>query len=372
MMWILISLLALCGFGIGVGSLVVFGSRLGCIQKLAGERRWLSRCIALLLVVLLAAVLYVAMDPVNMIIVMLHLAAVRLIVEGLFLLLKKYAKKKVWKYLADVVSLVAVTAYLCVGWYQCTHVWEKDYTLQSDKLQGNLRVVQITDSHIGATFDGKGLLPYIRQINALHPDVVVITGDFVDDGTTKEDMLDACRAIGELKTKDGVFFSYGNHDKGYASEEEKGWTNDMLLDELRDNNVTILQDESVLIDGRYYIVGRQDKSEETRGQGRKSPKALMGQLDSSLYKVVLDHQPCEYDKEAAAGANLVLSGHTHGGQLIPFHYMGEWTRQYERRYGHEKRGETDFIVSSGISDWELLFKTGCRSEYVVVDVKGSR
>ena len=71
-----------------------------------------------------------------------------------------------------------------------------------------------------------------------------------------------------------------------------------------------------------------------------------------------------------AGVDLVLSGHTHGGQLLPVNYVGEWTGVNAKTYGLERRGKTDFVVTSGISDWAIQFKTGCKSEYVVIDITG--
>ena len=69
--------------------------------------------------------------------------------------------------------------------------------------------------------------------------------------------------------------------------------------------------------------------------------------------------------------DLVLSGHTHGGQLFPFNNLGKWLGFNDAIYGYERLDNTDFIVTSGISDWELLFKTGCRSEFVVIDIKSN-
>ena len=128
-----------------------------------------------------------------------------------------------------------------------------------------------------------------------------------------------------------------------------------------------------MLDGRFYLVGRQDASEELDfGRSRAKIADLISELDEDKFSIVLDHQPRDYNAEADAGADLVLSGHTHGGQLIPlmqltgwFHIAGD-----DRIYGTEQRENTDFIVTSGISDWAIKFKTGCRSEYVIVDIQG--
>lgn len=104
---------------------------------------------------------------------------------------------------------------------------------------------------------------------------------------------------------------------------------------------------------------------------RLSPAELMAKAAPGGYTVVLDHQPVEYDLLGASGADLVLSGHTHGGQLFPLNQVGRMIGAVDRVYGHEKRGAADFIVTSGISNWALKFKTGTRSEYVVINIKGA-
>ena len=143
-----------------------------------------------------------------------------------------------------------------------------------------------------------------------------------------------------------------------------------MVAELEKNQVKVLQDETILLDGRFYLIGRQDRSEEQRGSGRASMEELTAGLDSEKYSIVLDHQPHDYEAQEASGVDLVLSGHTHGGQFFPINPMGEWMGVDDKRYGYEKRGNTGFIVTSGISDWAIQFKTGCKSEYVVVDIQG--
>ena len=99
---------------------------------------------------------------------------------------------------------------------------------------------------------------------------------------------------------------------------------------------------------------------------------LVKKLDTDKYIVVMDHQPHDYDNQEKAGVDMVLSGHTHGGQFFPVNNAGVWIGANDKTYGREKRTDTNFIVTSGISDWALKFKTGCKSEYVVIDVEQNK
>ena len=143
----------------------------------------------------------------------------------------------------------------------------------------------------------------------------------------------------------------------------------LLVAELQKNGVTVLQDEAVLLADDYYILGRKDSSEFMRGGKRENMNTLVKDLDKNKYVVVLDHQPNDYKNQVAAEVDLVLSGHTHGGQLWPLNKAGEWIGANDKTYGYERRNVTDFIVTSGISDWAIKFKTGTKSEIVVIDIK---
>ena len=98
---------------------------------------------------------------------------------------------------------------------------------------------------------------------------------------------------------------------------------------------------------------------------------LVSGLDKNKFIIVMDHQPNDYEKEAKARVDLVLSGHTHGGQLFPLNKVGEWIGANDKTYGIERRGQTNFVVTSGLSDWAIRFKTGTKSELVVIDIMHS-
>lgn len=337
--------------------------------KALKEKKMLRFLAGLVIMIIITAIIRFTMGTINAAICIIHLMIFWLICDGVSKIVEKKRRKDFTRYYAGMFAIGITVIYLACGWYLNHNVWHEKYEVTTDKKVGNLRIVQFADSHVGATFDGEGFLEHVKDMQSLKPDIVVITGDYVDDDTTKEDMIDACAALGTLKTTYGVYYSFGNHDKGYYGPEYRGYSGSDLIAELEKNNVNVLQDETVLLDDRFYVIGRQDQSEEMMGS-RASMEELTKDLDKDKYSIVLDHQPHDYDAQAKAGVDLVLSGHTHGGQLFPFNRMGQWTGVDDKSYGIEKRENTNFIVTSGISDWAIKFKTGCKSEIVVVDIKG--
>lgn len=323
-------------------------------------------------ILLPSVLIWAVWGSMNMIIVLLHLAVFWGIAALVQWGVQKCRKKPLRRYYAGAAAILITVLYLGVGFVQANHVWQTDYTVTTEKPVGSLRVALLADAHVGTTFDGEGLAAHIDRIQAQKPDVVVITGDFVDEDSSRADMVAACRSLRRLDAPYGVYFVFGNHDKGLYASGQRGYSGDDLIAELEKNGVTVLQDETVLLDDRFYLIGRQDASEELDFGGSRADIAdLTGDLAQDKYAIVLDHQPRDYDAEAKSGVDLVLSGHTHGGQMIPLMQFIRWFHVGDDNvYGMERRENTDFIVTSGISDWAIQFKTGCRSEYVIIEIQG--
>lgn len=360
-----------------IGSAVYLAARVrrfGPLQRLRQKRRALSWLIGFALVLLPAAALSLLWTPLNMAVCLLHLTLFWLLADLVFALIRRLRHAAFKRYWAGLTALIVSVGWLTMGWVQANCVWRKDYTISTDKQVGSLRVALLSDSHMGTTFHAQGFAGHLQRVQAQQPDVVVMVGDFVDESTTRADMAAACQALGQLDAPYGVYFVFGNHDKNNYAGEGRAYTGEELAAELEKNGVTVLEDETVLIDHRFYLIGRQDASEaaEHRG-GRASMAELTQNLDKSKFSIVLDHQPRDYASQAASGVDLVLSGHTHGGQLIPLVQLMKIPGMSgdNNVYGLQARDQTRFIVSSGISDWELLFKTGCRSEYVIIDIQGA-
>lgn len=350
---------------VGVVYLVTRVHRFSFVREFGEAHRVLAWLVSVPPVAMLA--LFLLINTYAAAVVVVHVLAIWLLCDLVAFIIRKCRKRGRGKrYIAGVVAVGISVAYLSVGWFCAHHVFETSYSFKTEKDLGGepLRVVLIADSHIGITLDGEDFAYEMQRVQATAPDVVVICGDFVDDDTRKEDMIRSCQALGWLQLTYGVYFVYGNHDKGYY--RYRNFTSKELREELRKNDVVILEDDAVLIDDRFYLVGRQDRSV----RDRMGMEGLLSGLDGSKYTILLDHQPNDYANEAREGVDLVLSGHTHGGHLFPAMFFGVWTGLNDRSYGTEVRGETRFLVTSGISGWGVPFKTGAISEYAVIDIEG--
>ena len=398
MMWAFIFIFMFAAFIAACIYLITRVRKIALVDKLAKDRKWLSILISALTCVVFIVVLSLAMGYINAIIVTIYMILFWLVCEFAFWLVGKvknrmkstagettesniiknnaessvkHKKRKI--YYAGVTAIIITIVYMSWGWYQAHNVWQKDYTIHTDKAVGSIKLALIADSHTGTTFDGEGFAEHVKAIQAQDPDAVLIAGDFVDDDTSLIDMKKCCEALGTLDTKYGVYYVFGNHDKGYYASERRGYDGDDIIAELEKNGVAVLQDETVLLGDSFYIIGRQDLSEVTdRGGSRADIEDLVKDLDDDKYQIVMDHQPADYANEKASGVDLVLSGHTHGGQLFLIKLFQEITGMggNDQIYGLENIDGSDFIVTSGISDWAIKFKTGCRSEYVIIDIQG--
>ena len=309
-------------------------------------------------------------DFINAAICVIYFAMIWALTDFAFYLLEKFFHLSFAHYYAGWVAIVLSVAALGFGWYTVHHVEKTTYEITTTKNMSDLKVVMFADSHMGTTFNADGFQKHLETMQQENPDIVLVVGDYVDDDSTKDDMIKATKFLGQMKTKYGIYFVMGNHDKGYYGVKRRGYGEEDLVNELEKNGIVVLRDQAVLVNNSFYVIGRKDYS-VSREQGRKrlSMDELTKDLDKSKYLIVLDHQPADYKNQAKSEVDLVLSGHAHGGQLFPFNQVGKWIGANDLVYGYEKRNNTNFIVSSGISDWAIKFKTGTKAEFVVIDIK---
>lgn len=331
------------------------------IKRLTEKSKAAGIILPAIIVILITAVCVIAFKTFAAIVVLLHLILIWLLCDLISFIIKKLCKKTVKADITAIAAVLLTAIYLGIGWYYAHHVYETSYTIKTDKLDEPLRIVAIADSHLGVTLDGDEYASELDKIEKLSPDILFIVGDLVDDDTSKEDMIFACEALGEFEATHGVYYVYGNHDKGYSDSIE--FSDEELREALTANGVTILEDDVIDIGDKLRIVGRKDRSDDER-----NPMDMLVGSPNDRYTIVLDHQPNDYDAQEKLGVDLVISGHTHGGHIFPAGFVGLLIGANDKVYGHEKRGNTDFIVTSGISGWAIPFKTGCVSEYVIIEI----
>ncbi|MEY8427114.1 metallophosphoesterase [Lachnospiraceae bacterium 46-15] len=255
---------------------------------------------------------------------------------------------------------------LMMGYGYCTmrQIVRTEYTVESDKLQSDYQVVLITDTHYGTIQNPDLLIEKIEEINTLHPDFVILCGDIVEEGTSKESMEEAFRVLGKLKSTYGTYYVYGNHDRQRyrdTASRPRAYTEKELAHAIESNGITILCDQWNAIGTDVALAGREDVASPS---GRASSKDLLKDIDRSRFIIVADHQPVEAEENAAEGVDLELSGHTHAGQIFPIGYFTEWFGGMN--YGEYQEGGCRVIVSSGTTGWGFPVRTQGKCEYVVV------
>lgn len=194
-------------------------------------------------------------------------------------------------------------------------------------------------------------------------DILLLGGDIVDEGTTLEGVQEVFKFLGDVNTKKGIYFVYGNHDMS-RYRKIPNYTIKDLKNNIDENKIILLDDNSKEIDDGLIIIGRRDKSLKNR----MDSKELIKVLDLNKYLILLDHQPLDLEVNSKLGYNLQLSGHTHNGQIFPFNLIIKYFNLAELIYGHRKLDSFDIVVSSGISGWGYPIRTSEQSEYVVINI----
>lgn len=215
-----------------------------------------------------------------------------------------------------------------------------------------VKMVMLSDLHLGYHNPRKELARWVDMINAENPDVVLIAGDIIDMSIrplVEENMAEEMRRI-----EAPVYACLGNHEYYTGEPLAQQFYHDAQIHLLRDTCVAV---------GDLCIVGRDDRT----NRKRCAIQQLAQQADNSKYTIVLDHQPYQLELTEQAGFDFQFSGHTHEGQVWPISWITNSI--YECAFGQYQRGNTRYYVSSGMGIWGGKFRIGTRSEYIVAELK---
>lgn len=207
-----------------------------------------------------------------------------------------------------------------------------------------LRIVQLSDVHIGSVLKAAWLRRVVAKVNALQPDLVVITGDLVDGSVAQ--LAQEVAPLADLASKHGVFFVTGNHEY-YSGAPE--WVAHLptLGIEVLDGRLCSVEVGGTGVD----LLGLPDPA-AVHFLGKRGPAVseLTAGRDEARPLIALAHQPVSVHELAGHGVDLQLSGHTHGGQIWPFNLLVRLQQPYVAGlYRHDAR--TQVYVSRGTGFW---------------------
>jgi predicted MPP superfamily phosphohydrolase len=225
-----------------------------------------------------------------------------------------------------------------------------------DNLNG-FKIVQITDIHVSRTVGRRFVQTVVDMTNELKPDLVALTGDLVDGSVAQ--LRDDVAPLADLKALHGLFFITGNHE--YYSGVQQ-W-----LEETARLGFTVLMNEHRVIErgaGRLLLAGVTDYSGGQFNHDHLSdPHRAMAGAPPCHAKILLAHQPKSIFEASKAGYDYVISGHTHGGQYFPYHFLAALAQPYISGF-HTHNG-TRIYVSKGTGYWGPQLRIGTRSEITV-------
>ncbi len=260
-------------------------------------------------------------------------------------------------------AILALTGVLCIyGLYEAKRTPRlKRVTVPVEGLPAafeGFRIVQITDIHAGPTVKRSFIGRVVREVNALEADIIAVTGDLVDGSV--EHLAAEVAPVGELSARHGVFFVTGNHEY-YVGV--RPW-----LAEIERLGLIVLENDGRVIerDGARLLVAGVNDFDGGHGPGHhlSDPEAARentGEVDTAI---LLGHQPRSVFAAERAGYQLLVSGHTHGGQYMPFNLMIGLQQPYTA--GLHCHGATWVYVSRGTGFWGPPLRIGVPSEITVL------
>ena len=267
------------------------------------------------------------------------------------------------------------------GIYHAKHIKVTPYKITVDKSapdMDSLKIVLLADTHFGYNSGAVHAQEIVDKINEQQPDLVCIAGDIFDN---EYDAVREPEKISEIlrtiRSKYGVYACWGNHDLNepilagftfkHKKEDSKQLKDPRMKLFLQNSNIQLLEDEAVLIDNSFYVVGRKDASLiEKIEEKRKTPAQLTQKLDKDKTIIVIDHQPKELQDIADAGVDLDLCGHTLDGQTFPGNFTVKFL--WENPCGYLQKGYMHNIVTSGSGVWGPAMRVGTDSEICTINL----
>ena len=268
-------------------------------------------------------------------------AILTLLAEGLRLILP--ATDRQIAFVVAILGILCVIAAVLISHYLAV----KKVSIKSKKVTRPYRIVQISDVHIGSRQQGF-MQRIVNRINTLQPDFIVVTGDLIDSSAVD---YEALQSINQLKSK--TYFSIGNHER-YADLPK-------ILNIAERLGMHILRQQTDRQEELTFI--GVDDADDRDQVGKQLPAVS---IDTETFNILLYHRPVGWWAARQHGVDLMLSGHTHNGQIFPFNWIVK--QQFDRIRGLHSKENAHLYVSSGTGTWGPLMRLGSLNEITLVEI----
>ena len=269
-------------------------------------------------------------------------------------------RREFFKKSLDISSFGLAFALSAKAIYEARFIKLEKVTIQLKNLKQNYKIVQLSDIHIGGLIDAKFIASIIEKVNVLSPDILVITGDLVDVKLSQA--MSALQELQKAKTKYGTYFIVGNHE--YLHDV------DAIMSAVKSLGIKVLENENVYIGeagNGFNLAGVYDIFGYRVLHHIPELEVALKDKDNASPTVLLAHQPLYVD-EVKQGVDLMLSGHTHGGQLYPFRFLVKLQQPYIDGL-HQHNDALQVYVNKGTGFWGPPMRLGASSEVTEITLE---
>ncbi|HVJ45828.1 MAG TPA: metallophosphoesterase [Luteolibacter sp.] len=219
-----------------------------------------------------------------------------------------------------------------------------------------LRIAHLSDTHVGKFTSGKVLVDLAEATNKLKADLVLLTGDLIDNSL--DDLPEALDMVGRLDPRSGLYLIEGNHDLFHGPEQ--------FGQGVIDRGFNLLRDETAVVTAKGHPIELLGIRWNQRGTPIETHiDQVMNEHNPEALPILLAHHPHAFDHAAKLGIPLTLAGHTHGGQLMLTPEIGAGPMMFKYWSGLYQKPDANLVVSNGAGNWFPL-RTASPAEIVHV------
>ena len=277
------------------------------------------------------------------------------------------------------ICIIIVFIISTYGVFHADKIVSKNYDIIVDKevpKLDTLKVSLVSDLHLGYNSTTYHITKMVNLINEFNPDIVIIAGDIFDndyDAISNPDKI--IKKLKKIESTYGTYAVFGNHDIDesilagftFTWKNNKGNSDKRMNQFLVDSNITLLQDNCLLIDNAINLCGRLDYHKLGMDiERRKTPIELLQDIDKDKPVIVIDHEPKELEELSLAGVDIDLSGHTHDGQMFP---SNVFLHMFSKNpHGVIKVNDMTSVVTSGIGVYGPNMRVGTTAEVMNLNI----